>query len=58
MTDIENATSQEVVLADDKMLPTLSPLQLVAMAIQNGSSVEQLEKLMALQERHEANEAH
>lgn len=57
MTDIENATSQEVVLADDKMLPTLSPLQLVAMAIQNGSSVEQLEKLMALQERHEANEA-
>lgn len=36
---------------------TLAPMRLVEMAIEKGSGMEQLERLMALQERHEANEA-
>lgn len=35
----------------------LSPDVLISTAIQNGAGIETLEKLMALQERHEANEA-
>lgn len=36
---------------------SLAPLQLISLAVQNGAGVEQLEKLMALQERWEANQA-
>jgi hypothetical protein len=36
---------------------TTTPLQLLSLAVQNGTSMEQLERLMALQERWEANEA-
>lgn len=35
----------------------LTPVQLVALAVEKGSNVDQLERLMALQERWEANEA-
>lgn len=35
----------------------LNPAQLVALAVQQGTNIDQLERLMALQERWEANEA-
>lgn len=35
----------------------VTPMAMLAMAVEKGASVEQLERLMALQERYEANEA-
>lgn len=44
--------------AESPMAPaSTNPLQLLSIAVQNGTSMEQLERLMALQERWEANEA-
>lgn len=37
--------------------PATTPLQLLSIAVSNGTSMEQLERLMALQERFEAGEA-
>ena len=42
---------------DSQQLSVVTPMQLLQMAVQQGTSVEQLEKLMALKERWEANEA-
>ena len=36
---------------------TQGPMRLVEMAIQSGSSIDQLERIMAMAERHQANEA-
>ena len=36
---------------------SVTPLRLIEMAVQSGASIEHLERLMGLQERHEANEA-
>ena len=35
----------------------VTPMQMLQLAVEKGASVEQLERLMALQERYEANEA-
>lgn len=49
--------------AEERSVPTvhvpsnMTPMQMVAMAVVNGEPTERLEKLMALQERFEANEA-
>ena len=45
---------EELVVAADQ---PVSPLNMIQIAVQRGASVEQLGQLMALQERHEANEA-
>lgn len=46
-------TQTEVIVAESQA----SPLSMIQIAVQRGASVEQLSQLMALQERHEANEA-
>lgn len=46
-----------VLVRDEQQVVAVTPMQLLQMAVQRGTSVEQLEKLMALKERWEANEA-
>lgn len=45
------------VLAADPALPAVTPMAMLQLAVEKGASVDQLERLMALQERYEANEA-
>lgn len=48
----------EVLVREEPQVPmAVSPMTLVQMAVQQGAPVDQLERLMALAERHEANEA-
>lgn len=52
--------TQEIELIDDRpktAVVATTPMQLLSMAAQNGASMEQLERFMAMQERWEANEA-
>lgn len=66
MTDAATETRHEVVvgeIADPpparalRPMPDTSPSHLLALAVQQGADLDRLEKLMALKERHEANEA-
>jgi len=52
MTDIDQ--SGAVVVSDS---PAVTPMQMMQIAVSKGTSIEQLQQLMALQERWEANEA-
>lgn len=52
-----NAASAVVVHDQPQTALATTPMEMLAMAVKNGTSVEQLERLMALQERWEANEA-
>ena len=47
------------IIAQDLPLavPAVTPMAMLQLAVEKGASVEQLERLMALQERYEANEA-
>ncbi len=56
MDDIDNESSA-VMVADDKPLQPLNHVSLIEFALAKNSTVETIEKLLALQERHEANEA-
>lgn len=47
----------EVVVVREPQAVAVTPMAMLQLAVQNGASVEQLERLMALNERHEANEA-
>lgn len=49
----------EAVVVRDQPMPTtaVTPMAMLQLAVEKGASVEQLERLMALQERYEANEA-
>ena len=53
------ASEKAVVVRDTQAVaaPVVTPMTMLAMAIEKGTSVEQLTQLMALQERWEANEA-
>ena len=50
MNEIIEAKQQEIT-------PQANPFTLLQLAIQQGAGIDQLERLMALQERHEANQA-
>lgn len=47
----------EAVTVDQPQAVAVTPMQMLQLAVEKGASVEQLERLMALQERYEANEA-
>ena len=47
----------EVVPAEQPAALAVTPMAMLQLAVEKGASVEQLERLMALQERYEANEA-
>lgn len=49
--------SQAVVVREEASVPAVTPMAMLQLAVEKGASVEQLERLMALQERYEANEA-
>lgn len=46
-----------VVVSEQAPVPAVTPMAMLQLAVEKGASVEQLERLMALQERYEANEA-
>lgn len=51
-------TEKALVVRDTQAVaPVVTPMQMLAMAVEKGTSIEQLTQLMALQERWEANEA-
>lgn len=47
----------EIVTVDEPKAVAVTPMAMLQLAVEKGASVEQLERLMALQERFEANEA-
>jgi hypothetical protein len=47
----------ELIKANDQQIAAVDPMQLLAVAVQQGADIDKLEKLMALQERWEANNA-
>lgn len=47
----------DVVVQEPKPVAAVTPMAMLQLAVEKGASVEQLERLMALQERYEANEA-
>lgn len=53
----ETETTGTVVRMDDMRQPAITPMQMMQVAIEKGTDLAQLEKLMELQERWEANEA-
>ncbi|WP_398473181.1 ERF family protein [Tardiphaga sp.] len=44
--------------ADDRALSVVTPMDMLNRAVESGATMEVLEKLMSLQERYEANQAH
>lgn len=46
-----------VVVEPSKALSTVTPMEMISLAIEKGAGIDQLEKLMALQERWQANQA-
>lgn len=56
VTDAPERSITQVAPAQERQLAT-TPQQLLSLAVQQGASLDQLERLMALQERFEANEA-
>ena len=51
------AAKQELAVQEAAPMPAVTPMAMLQLAVEKGASVEQLERLMALQERYEANEA-
>jgi ERF superfamily protein len=47
----------ELIKASEQQVVAVDPMQLLAVAVQQGADIDKLEKLMALQERWEANNA-
>ena len=47
----------QAVIVRDQPVSAVTPMAMLQIAVEKGASVEQLERLMALQERYEANEA-
>lgn len=52
-------SDQELIKAESQtaVAPSVTPMQLLSMAVQQGADIDKMEKLMALQERWEANNA-
>lgn len=51
---MENSELQAI---ENTQMATITPMQIIAQAVTQGADVDKLEKLLALQERYEANEA-
>ena len=51
------ANETAVVVREQQPVVAVTPMAMLQIAVEKGASVEQLERLMALQERYEANEA-
>jgi len=51
------AEPKQAVIKAEVPAPAVTPMGMLQLAVEKGASVEQLERLMALQERYEANEA-
>ena len=52
-----NEANAVVIHEQQPPAPAVTPMAMLQLAVEKGASVEQLERLMALQERYEANEA-
>lgn len=52
-----NEATAVVTREPQALAPAVTPMAMLQLAVEKGASVEQLERLMALQERYEANEA-
>lgn len=52
-----SAAKQEVIVHEHDAVPAVTPMAMLQLAVEKGASVDQLERLMGLQERYEANEA-
>lgn len=51
------SNEKDVAVKHDQPIAAINPMQMVQMAVEQGADIDKLEKLMALQERWEANEA-
>lgn len=57
MTNVADNPLVAVTRVDEPTAIAITPMGMLQIAVEKGASVEQLERLMALQERYEANEA-
>ena len=49
------AAAQEIIVATPARSTALTPMEMLSRAVENGQSIDVLDKLMGLQERYEAN---